>query len=212
MTPTSSESDDEWGAVADTWDDSVEVRAYAAAAFASLERLLASHGRELSGAHVCDFGCGTGLLTERLVDAGATVDAVDTSPKMLEVLRAKVTRHSLSGIRVAPTLADLDGSARPARYDLIVGSSVFGFVPDYPAVAADLASRLRSGGLFAQWDWEREPVAADQGDDDGAGLTRQEIADALRGAGLIRVDVETAFELEMGDAVMRPLLGVGWAA
>lgn len=209
--------DDEWGSVAATWDDSAEVRAYAAAAFESLGSVLAGHGLELAGAHTCDFGCGTGLLTERLVAAGARVDAVDSSPKMLEVLQEKVVARPLTGVRTAHSLDELDVLVGDAGrvFDLIVCSSVCGFVPDYPATVVALTTRLRPGGLLVQWDWERQAVAADDGhdaaDQDAVGLTRQEINNALAGAGLVDVMVDTAFELGVGDDVMRPLIGVGRA-
>jgi SAM-dependent methyltransferase len=39
---------------------------------------------------VLEFGCGSGLLTERLVDAGHRVVATDASPAMLELTRELV--------------------------------------------------------------------------------------------------------------------------
>ena len=209
--------DDEWGVVAATWDDSTEVRAYAAAAFESLGSVLARNGLELAGARTCDFGCGTGLLTELLVAAGARVDAVDSSPKMLEVLREKVVERRLAGVRTAHSLDELDVLEGDAErgFDVIVCSSVLGFVPDYPATVVALTTRLRTGGLLVQWDWERHAGAddaLDADDQDAVGLTRQEIVEALAGAGLVDVMVDTAFELGVGDDATRPLIGVGRAA
>jgi len=50
-----------------------------------------TYGLALARAEVTDFGCGTGLLTERLVSAGAAVHAADTSQAMLDVLDRKVS-------------------------------------------------------------------------------------------------------------------------
>jgi len=83
---------DAWDEVAAEWDDGPAARAYAEAAFDSLLAALADRGATLAGSRVCDFGCGTGLLTEKLVDAVKSVDAVDTSSAMLEVLGAKVEK------------------------------------------------------------------------------------------------------------------------
>ncbi len=83
----------EWDEVAEDWDGDEAARAYAGAAFASLSEALDSRGVSLAGATAIDFGCGTGLLTEQLVSAGAGVHAIDTSPAMLAVLEQKVATH-----------------------------------------------------------------------------------------------------------------------
>ena len=190
---------DEWAAPAAGWDDEPAVRAYADAAYASLLRLLPGQGLRLDGSHVCDFGCGTGLLTERLVADGVAVDAVDTSEAMLTVLRDKVATRPLLGVAVSSeVIGATDG------YDLVVCSSVCSFLPDYPAVAADLVGRLRPGGVFVQWDWERSPDDAG-----GEGLSREEVRAALAAAGLSDITVETGFEVAVGAEWMRPLLGHG---
>lgn len=188
----------EWDAIAGEWDDVPAVRAYADAAFASLTSLAAESGIELVGLAVLDFGCGTGLLTERLVPHSDRLDAVDSSSAMLDVLRAKVTRDGWTNVRV---LGDLPAESQ--GYALIVCSSVLGFVDDYSATVLALASHLMPGGLFVQWDWEREAG------DDASGLAIAEIDAALRAAGLDEVRVGTGFEVEVDGDTMRPLMGSG---
>ncbi len=192
-------SDDSWDDYADGWDDDPAARSYAEAAFGSLVAALDERGIELAGAAVCDFGCGTGLLTERLVDAVASIDAVDSSPAMLEVLAAKVAKHRWSSVNL---LSELPTSHQ--SHDLIVCSSVCGFLDDYPGTVRRLATMLRPGGLFVQWDWER-----DDSDEDPHGLTRDEIREAITGSGLSDVHVDTGFEAEAYGQVMRPLIGIG---
>lgn len=187
----------EWDEYAAGWDDDPAARAYAAAAFDSLLGLVGPAGPGLGGAHVLDFGCGTGLLTERLVTAGAHVAAVDTSTAMLDVLRAKIDRHGWTGVVASTAVPD-----ELVGFDLVVCSSVCSFLDDYPATAMDLVARLREGGLFVQWDWERT-------DDEEHGLTRREVRTALEGAGLLEVGVETAFAVEFEGMTMAPLMGSG---
>lgn len=187
----------EWDQYADGWDDDPGARAYAAAAFESLVTVVEDAGPPLQGSAVLDFGCGTGLLTERLVGAGARVTAVDTSTSMLEVLNAKISRTGWTAVQTATSVPD-----RPPTFDLIVCSSVCAFLEDYGATAAGLAGRLQPGGLFVQWDWERV------GDEDH-GLTRQEIQQTLSGAGLHQVTVATAFSVDFGGQAMAPLIGYG---
>lgn len=187
----------DWDAHASDWDDAPAARAYAAAAFAALERRLQRERISLEGADVLDFGCGTGLLTERLAGARATVHAVDTSTAMLDVLRSK--QDLMASGRVTVT-TDLPPST--SRFRAVVCSSVCAFVDDYPATVADLAARLEPGGLFVQWDWEREA-----GDDHG--LTRAQIATALDGAGLVDAEVSVGFAIELDGHRMAPLMGYG---
>ncbi|MEM1413583.1 MAG: class I SAM-dependent methyltransferase [Myxococcota bacterium] len=187
-----------WDDEAAAWDDDPVVRAFARAVFESLEALLRERGARLDGARILDFGCGTGLMSERF-GAARSVLAVDASPKMIDVLERKALPNVTA--RTAPAGAD------DAPFDLIVASSVCGFLPDYPGTLATLAGTLTPGGLFVQWDWERP----EDGEDQGFGLERRQIEAALRDAGLEERHVATAFAVAVpgSDDVMRPLLGVG---
>lgn len=189
----------EWDEHAADWDDDPAARAYAEAAFASLERALAATHRSLDDLVVCDFGCGTGLLTERLVRRCRRIDAVDTSPAMLERLDAKVDRLGWSNVA---TMAEL--SSADACYDLIVCSSVLAFVDDHPATVRTLADRLRPSGMIVHWDWALDPE-----EDEPFGLTEPVIRAALENAGLASVSVGVGFEVPFEDQVMQPLMGVG---
>ena len=186
----------EWDEYADGWDDDPGARAYSVAAFGSLVELVGG-ADSLDGVRVLDFGCGTGLLTEQLVDVGATVVAVDTSTAMIEVLDAKRAAHGWTTVTTCTELPDPSD-----RFDLVVCSSVLAFVDDHATTVHDLVARLASGGRFVQWDWERT------GDDDH-GLSRTEIADALDAAGLADVTVDTAFRIPFEDQFMAPLIGHG---
>ena len=189
----------EWDDHADGWDDDPAARAYSRAAFDSLTEPLSSCDISLRGSTVIDFGCGTGLLTERLVAAGASVHAIDTSARMLSVLQGKVERAGWTGV----TTGSIIPPPSPTS-DLIVCSSVCSFLDDYPAVVRQLVARLRPGGVFVQWDWER-----DEADPDSHGLTRAEIADTLAGAGLQHRLVDTGFTVLANDQQMSPLMGSG---
>lgn len=189
----------DWDECATSWESDDGPRAYARAAFDSLLAEVDRRGFDLAGSRVCDFGCGTGLLTERLADSCAHIDAVDTSSAMLEVARAKIDRHGWTQVRA---LRELPGTG--ARYDLIVCSSVCGFVDDYAATASRLVARLQPGGLFVQWDWEADPDDAEP-----HGLTREVIRQTLTGVGLTSVTVDTGFAVSVGDQVMNPLMGCG---
>lgn len=195
----SSDASNEWDAVAADWDGDA-TRAYADAVARLVDDATRRHGVELAVASVCDFGCGTGLLTEWLAPRCRHVDAVDTSVAMLERLDAKVVRHGWTGVATGTHVPGDD-------YDLVVCSSVLAFVDDLAGTIRDLVAALRPGGLFLQTDWERDPGAAD-----GVGFTVDEMRDALVAAGLTGVEVGPAFEISFEGHVMRPLAGFGRAS
>ena len=188
---------DSWDSAAPEWDTDVAVRAYATAAMDSLRRVLDDYDLDLDNAVVCDFGCGTGLLTEQLAASVASIDAIDTSLAMLEVLDRKTADHGWSHVTTATEIPTGRG-----LHDLVVCSSVCGFLDDYPGTVDRLAGLLRPGGVFVQWDWER--VAG--GDH---GLTRDEIEQAITSAGLAGCKVDTAFTVEVYGEQMAPLVGSG---
>ena len=200
----------DWDDEADRWDEDEAVRAYARAAFESLSRVCGERGVQLGGARAFDFGCGTGLLVERLAPVCEAVVALDTSPRMIERLREKVERLKFGNVQTTTDSLERAASSGTALlavpFDLVTCSSVCAFLDDYPRTAALLAGLLRPGGLFVQWDWELDPNDAEP-----FGLSRQEVQEALFGAGLEAVQVETAFEVPLGDVTMRPLMGVGRA-
>lgn len=195
----------DWNDYADGWDGNSDVRTYAARAFAALDEYAGITGGGWQDKRVLDFGCGTGLLSEKLAPHVQEVVAADTSDRMIAVLEEK----ALPNVR-ALHLDILESSGQGggeglSGFDLICASSVCGFLPDYKSAVAALAGRLNSGGLFVQWDW----LASEEG---GSGLTEQQVRDALRGAGLGSIQVAHAFTMGAGGQAMPVLMGAGACA
>jgi len=197
-----------WDDHAVTWDDDPAVRAYCAAAFEALQRECANLGVPLEGARALDFGCGTGLLTQRLAPHCDTVVAVDASAAMIEVLERKRAAGALANVESRALLVNERTLAEDATFaepfDLVVCSSVCAFVDDYPAMVALLAARLRPGGIFVQWDWELDPSA-----EEPFGLSKDQVREALQAAGLEVVSIGRGFSVAFEDQKMEPLMGVG---
>lgn len=92
---------------------------------------------------VLEVGCGAGHLAAVLAGSAARVDAVDRSPEMVALARARVP----AGVRV--TRADVLGlPLPPGGYDAVVGSAVLHHLPLEEALTA-LAAALRPGGVLA---------------------------------------------------------------
>jgi 2-polyprenyl-3-methyl-5-hydroxy-6-metoxy-1,4-benzoquinol methylase len=191
----------EWNDAAEGWDDDPAVKTYAAAAFARLKSLSADLGAPLEGSRVLDFGCGSGLLTERLAPLAASLVALDPADAMLAHVRRKKAAHRWDHVTlVLGTLEDL----AERGFDWIVCSSVLAFVDDYQATVAGLAALLSPGGRLVAFDWELNPD-----DEEPYGLSRSQIDEAYRAAGLVEIVVETGFEAPYEGMTMAPLLGVG---
>jgi SAM-dependent methyltransferase len=101
--------------------------------------------RERAGL-VLEIGCGTGLLTRLLVQAGHRVVATDASPAMLDL-----ARDAVPGAEDIRTLVLPDELVPPA--DAIVGvGHALNYLPDLAAVQRGLralAGALRPGGVLA---------------------------------------------------------------
>lgn len=93
-------------------------------------------------ADVLDLGAGTGKLTERLVEAGHRVTAVDPSEGMLEQLRARL-----------PSVAVVRGPAEQvplpdATFDVVTAAQAWHWF-DQPEATDECARLLRPGGRLA---------------------------------------------------------------
>lgn len=100
---------------------------------------------------VMDAGCGTGRVTEPLLERlpYGRVVAVDGSPSMIEGARERLARF---GDRVTFIVADLGQTIPLDRpVDAILSTATFHWVPDHDALFANLAAALKPGGwLVAQ--------------------------------------------------------------
>ncbi len=101
---------------------------------------------------VLDAGCGSGRVTERLLEQlpGGQVAAVDASPSMVEAAGRRLAPY---GDRVRLVVADL-GRPLPlpdASVDAVLSTATFHWVPDHEALFSNLAAVLVPGGrLVAQ--------------------------------------------------------------
>jgi 2-polyprenyl-3-methyl-5-hydroxy-6-metoxy-1,4-benzoquinol methylase len=193
---------DEWDDHAVGWDANKDVRIFAEKAFESLRAKIAPLVPNLADIRVLDFGCGTGLLSEKLAPLCGHIVAVDTSSRMIDVLRRKVKDEGIENITPLQTVINAATlRQRPEltdKFDLIVASSVCNFLPDYQATLRDFSSMMKPGGCFVQWDWL-------------ADMPIDRIRDAYAAAGLKIIVAEEAFVMEMGDEPMPIAMGLAQA-
>jgi ubiquinone/menaquinone biosynthesis C-methylase UbiE len=97
---------------------------------------------------VLDVGCGTGFVTQAMVERFGTrrVTGVDPSEGMLGRFREK-----LDGLGVEADLHVAGVHEMPApdaAYDAVVSGMAFHWFPEKPAAVAAMARRLRPGGIL----------------------------------------------------------------
>ncbi|MEF1187446.1 class I SAM-dependent methyltransferase, partial [Vibrio sinaloensis] len=73
-----------WDDIAADWDKDKSTGEYANKAFESLSGII-----NIQGARVLDFGCGTGLLCQKLSPLAKEIVALDSSEAMIEQLDRK---------------------------------------------------------------------------------------------------------------------------
>ena len=94
---------------------------------------------------VLEVGCGSGLLTRHLLDAGHRVIATDASSAMLEIARQKVPEADIRQLR-------LPDDPLPEATAVVSVGHVLSYLPDKAALEKALvaiAAALRPGGLLA---------------------------------------------------------------
>lgn len=96
--------------------------------------------------HIADLGCGSGELTARLAQRWphAVIDAIDSSPDMIEAARP----HAIPG-RLSFSVGDA-ATWQPARQpDLIVSNAVLQWIPGHAELLPRWMDLLAPGGRFA---------------------------------------------------------------
>jgi 2-polyprenyl-3-methyl-5-hydroxy-6-metoxy-1,4-benzoquinol methylase len=112
--------------------------------------LISSVVPEQPAPHVLDLGCGTGNLTLKYLQRGYWVRAVDISPEMIGVLRAKLDPTVLHHVDLLVSGAEevVADIHTHGTWDVISFSSVLHHLPDYRIVLKQSLQQLRPGGVL----------------------------------------------------------------
>ncbi|MEZ4391749.1 MAG: methyltransferase domain-containing protein [Polyangiales bacterium] len=140
---------------------------------------------------VMDFGAGTGLLAGALAPSVGALHAVDVSAAMLAQLAAKEALRD----KVIVHHHDLLTGPLELRVDLVVSAMAMHHVADTAGLLRALHAQLRPGGRVALADLDLEDGSFHPPGTEGvfhAGFDRASLGDALRDAGFVDVDFDTA--------------------
>jgi demethylmenaquinone methyltransferase/2-methoxy-6-polyprenyl-1,4-benzoquinol methylase len=116
----------------------------------ALHQAVAETAAPRPGARVLEIGCGTGALTERLVERGAKVTALDQNPEMMDRARARLERARGSVTWLESTASEIDALAAGA-FDAVVISLALSEMSagERRYVLSQAARRLARGGVLA---------------------------------------------------------------
>jgi SAM-dependent methyltransferase len=101
-----------------------------------------------------DVGCGTGALTQAILDAAdpGEVLGVDPSADFLGAAEARIVdprvrcKFAIGDARALPVASD--------AYDVVIAGLVLNFVPDPEAALVEMARAARPGGTVAGYVWD----------------------------------------------------------
>ena len=146
---------------------------------------------------VLEYGCGTGLVSRALSPHVRKIIAVDTSPRMLEVLRQKAGEEKISNIE---TLAhDLTRNPLPEQdFDLVMSSMTLHHIPDLETLLHRFFAALKPGGYLAIADLVTEDGSFHE-DNSGVahhGINPEALRDILQKNGGLDIGVQEIHAME----------------
>ncbi|MEN6459074.1 MAG: class I SAM-dependent methyltransferase [Thermoguttaceae bacterium] len=151
--------------------------------------------RPTSDDDLLDYGCGTGLLGLFLLPYVRSVTGADSSPGMLDVLRAKIRDDRIGGM----IAIQLDLEKQPAldkRFHMIVSSMVMHHVANLDQVLRAFHDMLLPDGILCIADLDAEPGNFHSADAAVSvrhrGFDRSEFKDRLAAALFTDIKVSTS--------------------
>jgi SAM-dependent methyltransferase len=178
-----------------------------------LEKRVAFVRRHCPPGTALDVGCGTGVLGERLADAGYEMTGIDPSEGMLDVLAVRAPR--VTALRASGTALPFDDDS----FDLALTVATLHHIAEPEAVRQTLHEMVRvtrPGGNVLVWDHNpRNPywrlIMSRVPQDDGSErlVPEREIVGALEEAGAeVRLNRRLGFVADLTPpALMKPAAG-----
>jgi 2-polyprenyl-6-hydroxyphenyl methylase/3-demethylubiquinone-9 3-methyltransferase len=102
-------------------------------------------GAQLSGRRVVDIGCGGGILTESMAEAGATVTGIDMADGPLTVARLHQVESGVAVDYLQATAEEL-AEQRPREFDVVTCLEMLEHVPEPYEIIRSCHTLVKPGG------------------------------------------------------------------
>ncbi|MDZ4812341.1 MAG: bifunctional 2-polyprenyl-6-hydroxyphenol methylase/3-demethylubiquinol 3-O-methyltransferase UbiG [Pseudomonadota bacterium] len=99
----------------------------------------------LKGSSLLDLGCGGGILSEALADAGATVTAIDLSSEQIDIARLHALEAGID-IDYRKVSSHVLCEQHREQFDAIACMEMLEHVPEPESILADCRALLKPGG------------------------------------------------------------------
>ncbi|MDB1125537.1 class I SAM-dependent DNA methyltransferase [Vibrio algarum] len=186
----------DWDKRAKEWEMEPATIRYAEKAFEELENII-----NVTNLRVFDFGCGTGLLSQKIAPLAKDIVALDSSEAMIEELDKKFLPNVEPVVDILSRGLIAQHPAFRGQFDCVIASSVCGFIENFQEAAELIYLLLEDEGIFVHWDWLAE--------NEQKGLTEAKVEQVLIDAGFDTVSVSVPFEVETEQGTLSVIMGIG---
>jgi 2-polyprenyl-6-hydroxyphenyl methylase / 3-demethylubiquinone-9 3-methyltransferase len=124
-----------------------------------IRQILAGQAQLLKGARTVDVGCGGGLLSEAMAQAGAEVIGLDLTPELIEVAKLHALGNAALTINYRLQSSESFSAEQPEAFDLVTCMEMLEHVPDPESVLTACVRLLKPGGVLVLSTLNRTPKA-----------------------------------------------------
>lgn len=155
-----------------------------------------------------EFGCGTGLISFNLKDKFNSIDLVDTSKGMIEVLNYKIEENNIRNMRAFEFDINKEHKLENESYDIIYSSMVMHHVLNLEETLKNLCKLLKEGGCLCIVDLDEDDGsfhAAEEDFNGYNGFNQGEFSNLLSKVGFDNIDSNTFYhgEKELSNKIVK---------
>ncbi|MBL4937250.1 class I SAM-dependent methyltransferase [Clostridium sp. YIM B02515] len=155
-----------------------------------------------------EFGCGTGLISFNLKDEFNSIDLVDTSKGMIEVLNSKIEENNIRNMRAFELDINKEYKLENESYDIIYSSMVMHHVTNLKEILKNLYKLLKEGGCICIVDLDKDDGSFHE-EEDGFnghnGFNQEEFSNLLSEIGFDNINSKTFYhgEKELSNKIVK---------
>ncbi|MCB1192991.1 MAG: class I SAM-dependent methyltransferase [Leptospiraceae bacterium] len=193
--------------IASDWDDNPIRQAIAAHSVQNIkDRVLLSKNMK-----VLDYGCGTGLILLGIYPYIGSIDGMDNSEGMVNVLKEKLTKANIQNVN-AQTHNINEEPLPEKQYDMVVSGMMLHHIKDPFVFFQKTYFSLKENGYLCLSDLDTEDGTfhpATTTDYYHRGFDRGYIQDSMQKAGYKEITIETSYTVKKKEKEYPIFLAIG---